>query len=88
MLLTSSDTKPRHDASILVYKVRPEKYVRRVYATAINFPCISTLHLVNLYGKQEWPPNSTDLKPIENLCFKLEKEMKSEMKETKNIADL
>ena len=35
------------DASILVYKFRPEKtwfqYVRRVYATAINFPCISTL---------------------------------------------
>ena len=36
------------DASILVYKFRPEKtgfnnqYVRRVYATAINFPCIIT----------------------------------------------
>ena len=35
------------DASIFVYKFRPERtgfnYVRRVYATAINFPCIITL---------------------------------------------
>ena len=34
------------DESILVYKFCPEKwfqYVRRVYETAINFPCIITL---------------------------------------------
>ena len=35
------------DSSILVYKFRPERtdfiYVRRVYATAINIPCITTL---------------------------------------------
>ena len=34
------------DASILVYKFRPENWfqcLRRVYATAINFPCIITL---------------------------------------------
>ena len=38
------------DASILVYKFRPERtgfnmYAGRVYATAINFPCIITLGL-------------------------------------------
>ena len=46
MLLTSSDT------SILVYKFRPERtgliqYVLRVYATAINFPCITLLYIVH-----------------------------------------
>ena len=25
------------------------QYVRRVYATGINFPCMSTLHLTNIY---------------------------------------
>ena len=38
------------DASILVYKFRPERtdfnvyIVRRVYATPINFPCIIILY--------------------------------------------
>ena len=46
MLLFSSDTKRK---LIFVYKFRPElrenwfQYVRRVYATKINFPCIITL---------------------------------------------
>ena len=32
-----------HDASILVYKFRPERTGFNMYATAINFPCIITL---------------------------------------------
>ena len=46
MFLTSSDTR-RTDASIIVYKFRPD--VRIVYATAINFPCIITLGKSALY---------------------------------------
>jgi len=46
MLLASSDTRRTLNyASILVYKLRQERTgfnVRRVYSTAINFPCIST----------------------------------------------
>ena len=40
MLSTSSDTK-----RTLIHLFRPERtgYVRRLYATAINFPCIITL---------------------------------------------
>ena len=49
MLLSSSDTKRTLDASILVYKFRPERtgfnmYAEYTRATAINFPCI-----INLY---------------------------------------
>jgi len=49
ILLISSDTKRTliHDSSILVYKLTAQRelvqYVRRVYASAINFSCISTL---------------------------------------------
>ena len=51
MLLTSSDTKQTlgwgTNTVILVYKFRPERtgfnMYRKVYATAINFPCIITL---------------------------------------------
>ena len=32
------------DTSILVYKFRPKRTGFRVYAAAINFPCIITLH--------------------------------------------
>ena len=35
--------KTNTDASILF--TNSAQYVRRVYTTAINFPCISTLHL-------------------------------------------
>ena len=42
------------DASLLVYKFRPERelvfYVRRVNATAINFPYILTLRRRIYYG--------------------------------------
>ena len=33
------------DVSFLVYKYRPDRTVRREYATAINFPCLITFGL-------------------------------------------
>ena len=30
----------------------------------------------NFWGKEEWPPNSLDLNPIENLWFLLKEKMK------------
>ena len=48
------------DASILVYKFRPERTGFNMYATAINFPCIKTLlqgilHLwSNMYDSQQY----------------------------------
>ena len=61
------------DATILVYKFRTEnwfQYVRRVYANAINFPCIITLtYPVSLKKKKNifLPP----AKKIVNLVFKM-----------------
>ena len=43
---------------------------------------------INYWGKAEWPPNSPDLNPIENLWSILEETMKSEKDQPKNIADL
>ena len=43
---------------------------------------------INYWGKGEWPPNSPDLNPIENLWSILEETMKSEKDQPKNIADL
>ena len=49
MLLTSSDTK-RKLMHIFLFTYSAQRtlvsiYIRRVYATAINFPCITSLHL-------------------------------------------
>ena len=52
MLLSSSDTKRTLQCIYLCLQIPAREnrfqYVRRVYATAINFPCIITLSLVNL----------------------------------------
>ena len=58
MLLTSSDTRRTlmHLFLFTNSSKREEnwfQYVRRVYATAINFPCISTLVSVTLHAKME-----------------------------------
>ena len=43
---------------------------------------------INYWEKAEWPLNSPDLNPIENLWSILEETMKSEKDQPKNIADL
>ena len=44
----------------LVFTLPPREnwfqYVRRVYATAINFPCIITLGLIGTLVNRKWPP--------------------------------
>ena len=50
MLLTYSDTK-RTLMHLFLFTNSTQgenwfQYVRRVYATAINFPCITTLHFI------------------------------------------
>ena len=58
MLLTSSDTR-RTLMHLFLFTNSTKReenwfqYVRRVYATAINFPCISTLVSVTLHAKME-----------------------------------
>ena len=63
MLLTSTDTKRtlRHIFSCLQIPPRENwfQYVRRVYATANNFPCISTLGPVGCHGGQRGTPTLT-----------------------------
>ena len=51
MLLSSSDTK-RTLMHLFLFPPRENcfQYVRRVYSTAINFPCIITLMLINFYS--------------------------------------
>ena len=45
-------------------------------------------HEIKFWGKDEWPPNSPDLNPIENLWSILEETMKSEKKQPIDIKDL
>ena len=43
---------------------------------------------IKFWGKDEWPPNSLDLNPIENLWSILEETMKSEKKQSTEIKGL
>ena len=56
MLLTSSDTK-KHWCIYSCLQIPPTEnrfqYVRRVYATAINFPCIKALYKT-VYTSKTW----------------------------------
>ena len=45
-------------------------------------------HEIKFWGKEEWPPNSPDLNPIENLWSILKEDMASEKKQPQNIAEL
>ena len=45
-------------------------------------------HQINFWGKEEWPPISPDLNPIENLWSILEEKMKSEKNQPQNIDQL
>ena len=45
-------------------------------------------HQVNFWGKEEWPPNLSNLNPIENLWSMLKEIMKSGKNQPQNVAQL
>ena len=66
MLLTASDTK--RTQFLFTNSAHWFQYVRRVYATAINFPCIITLSLTTFF-----PNIRSTITGLKQLCERFNK---------------